>query len=229
MRRDVAVRKRGRPKGTHTLTPARANRIEEAIRAGNPVKTACALAGVGTSTFYRWMHRAERAEFALALGGPYDPADEVFRNFWVSVLRARAEAAEMMVDVVFSAAVGGQLISEQPALDGSGNPIRDDDGRVIMKRQWSQSDGRLALSYVKVAQPREWAGGPSRLELSGPGGGSVAGGEDPEAENDAIDRLSARVAAALAARAEEEAERLAFETGPSDGDVGVHDAGVEDS
>lgn len=203
MRRDTATRRRpGRPTA---LTPERAQRIITTLRAGNHINTACYAAGVNTATFYRWMQRAERADHALDTGQPWDPAEQMFREFRDDVLRARAEVAERMVEVVQTAAVGGQLIMEEPALDGAGNPIRDEDGRVIMKRQWTQPDGRLALSYLKVAQPVEWAGGPSRMELSGPGGEPLVG-DSGEADGDAVSRLASRVAGALAARQAEAME-----------------------
>lgn len=217
-RRDTLTRRTGgRPT---SLTPHTADTIIRTIREGNHASTACALAGINQATFYRWMQRAEAAEYALEHGKPYDHADDIYREFRKGVLRARARAAEVMVDVVHRAAVGGELVSEEPALDGSGNPIRDEDGRVVMKRVWSQPDGRLALSYLKVAQPAEWGGGPSRLELSGPGGGPVETSGSVEPEADAVGRLASRLALTMKARADEEAEAAAAAEGDVvDGEV----------
>lgn len=195
MRSDAGERKRGRPEGTHSLTPARALRIEAALRAGHHIKTACALAGVGTSTFYRWLHRAELAEYANACGRPHDPADDVYCNFRDSVMRARAEAAETMIDVVIRAAMGGQLVSEGPALDGAGNPIRDTGGRVLLRRKWTQPDGRLALSYLKVAQPEEFSVG-SSSEQSLATGGNMPPSAHPD--DGQIGRLAALLTARVA-------------------------------
>ena len=55
-------------------------RVVQAMRAGNYAEAACRAAGIGESTFYRWMRRGEReAE------GPY-------RDFYDAVRRAEAEA-----------------------------------------------------------------------------------------------------------------------------------------
>lgn len=48
--------KMGRPS---KLTPERQDEIVELLKAGNYVETACALVGVGRSTFYDWMEKAE--------------------------------------------------------------------------------------------------------------------------------------------------------------------------
>ena len=200
--------------------------MESAIRRGNHINTACALAGVSTAAFYRWMQRADAVDYAITHGRPHEPTEVRFREFRDAILSARAEAAETMVDVVHQAAVGGQLIAEEPALDGAGNPIRDADGQVIMKRQWTQPDGRLALAYLKVAQPGEWGGGPQRVEVTGPGGlplapGAAPGGDDTDGEgvsNDQVGRLAARLREAVAAREREAIEARAHET-PDDGTV----------
>jgi hypothetical protein len=223
-RRDTLTRRRG-PGGRPTaLTDRTETVIIGAIRSGNHINTACHLAGVTTTSFYRWMAKADALDLAIETGQPYDRDDLRFREFRDSVLRARAEAAETMIDVVHRAAVGGQLISEEPALDGSGNPIRDDNGSVIMKRQWTQPDGRLALSYLKVAQPGEWSGAPSRLEVSGPGGAALgaAGGDEPT--GDEVNRLATRLQQAVAARKQEAIE--AARHGEPDDDDDVYDAEV---
>ena len=216
-RRDTLTKRgRGRPSA---FTPERAEHIEASLRAGNHINTACALAGVTTTTFYRWMQRAERADYAMENGQTWDRADEQYRHFRDSVLAARAMAAETMVDVVMRAAVGGQLIEEVVAKDGAGNPIKDSDGNPIIERKYTTPDGRLALSYLKVAQPEGWSGGPTRLEVSGPGGGTISvDTADGEPDGDAVSRLATRVARALA----DQEERKALM--PPETETDVHDA-----
>jgi hypothetical protein len=207
-RRDTTVRKGGRPSA---LTPERARIIEASLRAGNHITTACAVAGTTTTSFYRWMERASRADYAIEHGQPWDRADETYRAFRDKVLAARASAADTMVDVVMRSALGGQLIEESVAKDGNGNPIKDNDGNPIIERKYTTPDGRLALSYLKVAQPEGWAGAPGRLELSGPGGTAIPiNGGDGEPEGDDVSRLASRITAAIAQQAEH--NRLALES-----------------
>ena len=226
-RRDTLTRRTaGRPRGsTNALTDRTAHAIEASLRAGNHITTACHLAGVSTASFYRWMAAADAVEHAITTGKPWDHGERVYLDFRDRILRARAEAAETMIDVVHRAAIGGQLVSEEPALDGSGNPIRDDDGHVIMKRQWTQPDGRLALAYLKVAQPTEWSGAPSRLEVSGPGGtalGAATGDGDNGPTADDVSRLTSALTRAIEARKSEAADAAAHQ----DPDDTVYEAEV---
>ncbi len=197
--------------------------IIRTVRAGNHLSTACAAAGVATSTFYRWMDYADRVDYAITTGQDYDRGHLVFRDFRDEVKAARAQTAVAMIDVVTRSVRGGDLIEEKPALDGAGNPIKDDDGHVMMERRWTQPDGRLALAYLRVAQPAEWGGTPSRLEVSGPGGGPV-GVDTGAPTGDEITRLSVQVTAAIAQRkaieaSRKEAEQHPVSSGDNDGPV----------
>jgi hypothetical protein len=62
------------------LTPEIQQCIADAIRAGNYAKVAAECAGVGETTFYRWMQMGERARSGR------------FREFWESIRIAEAEA-----------------------------------------------------------------------------------------------------------------------------------------
>jgi hypothetical protein len=78
------------------LTPETQGRIIEALRAGNYIDVACAYAGIGTSTYYRWMQRA------------LDPdAPDIYREFREAVQRARAEAEIRNVGLIQRAASDG--------------------------------------------------------------------------------------------------------------------------
>ena len=70
------------------LTPETQERIVRAIRAGNYADAACRAAGVGQTTFYRWMQRGE-AE-----------AEGPFREFRDAVRQAEAEAEVFAVATV---------------------------------------------------------------------------------------------------------------------------------
>lgn len=78
------------------LTPEVQQRIIEALRAGNYIDTACEYAGIGTSTFYRWMERGTRQD---------EP--DIYREFRDAVKRARAESEIRNVGLVQRAASDG--------------------------------------------------------------------------------------------------------------------------
>ncbi|HEX4952683.1 MAG TPA: hypothetical protein VF017_04725 [Thermoanaerobaculia bacterium] len=75
----------GRPS---KLTPEVQDRIVSAIRAGNYAQVAAGFAGIGESTFYRWMEQGERAE------------DGAFREFRDAVKRAEHEAEVRAVAII---------------------------------------------------------------------------------------------------------------------------------
>lgn len=79
----------GRPS---KLTPERQKRIVDAIRAGNYVETAAEYAGIGKTTFYRWMEQGEQASHGI------------YREFRDAVMRARAEAEARSVALIQKAA-----------------------------------------------------------------------------------------------------------------------------
>jgi hypothetical protein len=62
------------------LTPAVQQRLVQAVADGNYREAACAYAGIGWSTFSRWMQRGEAAR-----SGP-------FRELWEAIQEAEAEA-----------------------------------------------------------------------------------------------------------------------------------------
>lgn len=79
----------GRPS---KLTPERLKRIVDAIRAGNYVETAAEYAGIGKTTFYRWMEQGEKASRGI------------YRDFRDAVMRARAEAEARNIALIQKAA-----------------------------------------------------------------------------------------------------------------------------
>lgn len=74
------------------LTPEVQERILMAIRGGNYLETAAAYAGIGISTFKRWMGRGEKAQKGQ------------FRAFWEAVQKARSEAEVRNVTLIQTAA-----------------------------------------------------------------------------------------------------------------------------
>jgi transposase len=74
------------------LTPELQKKITGAIAAGNYHETACALAGVSTSSFYRWMQQGEKARAGI------------YREFWEAVKKAEAVAEAKRVKIIADAA-----------------------------------------------------------------------------------------------------------------------------
>jgi hypothetical protein len=187
------------------LTERTADLILSTVLDGNHLTTACAVAGVGRATLYRWIEEANAAEQAITRGEHPTPQALAYLDFRDRLAQARAEAEVMAVGVVTKAMRGGYLISERPAVDGSGNPIRDDEGKIVMEKVYAQPDGRLALSYLGKSRPDTWGQNPTnRIELTGADGGPVQVQHGPAA---AIEPLAERLALLAAERrAEDEAE-----------------------
>jgi transposase-like protein len=188
-----------RPRGRPTLlTPDREQRILDLVQAGNHITTACAHVGIHHGTLYRWLDKADEAEYeAEQSGQPIPDRKRVYVEFRDRLALARALAEEKAIGVVWSAMEGGHILSEEPILNVDGEPQRDDRGEILYRRTFSAPDGRLAMTYLARSAPGRWGqNAVSRLEISGPGGGPVESGPAP----DQIDRMAARMAEVLAAR-----------------------------
>lgn len=203
------TRRRGPGRPT-TLTPERRARIIGLIEDGNHLRTACAAAGVGESTFYGWLTKGEDAkDEAERTGRPVPDAQRVYAEFVEAVSRARARAEVKAVSVVERSMVGGFVTSEKPLVDVDGQAVQDPHtGEVLYERTYQPPDGRLALAYLERARPQEWSRAQSsKVEVSGPGGGPV-----PVEQTVIIASLAERVAAVVAER-EADRELEAAEAG----------------
>jgi transposase-like protein len=83
----MATGSRRSPGRPTSLTPELQDAIVALVKSGNDVKTACAVVGVGRTTYYRWMAR----------GASDDPADAAYRVFAAEVEQARAIAEAALV------------------------------------------------------------------------------------------------------------------------------------
>ena len=90
----------GRPS---KLTPERAKRIVELIRAGNYAEVASKASGIGESTFYAWLERGRTARSG------------VYREFLEAVEKAAAEAEALYLERVRVAAASGAPSTWQAA------------------------------------------------------------------------------------------------------------------
>lgn len=95
-------------------------RLVAALRAGNYVETACAYAGIGTSTYYRWLQEAEK-----------DDAPDYLRDLRDAVESARAAAIVRNVKLIQDAAANGSwqaaawwLERSQPHMWGRNDKLR---------------------------------------------------------------------------------------------------------
>jgi len=84
-----AAKKRGRRGGVQFLTPAKQKRFFQAINNNCTVRAACALAGMATSTFYKYQEEHRN--------GTCDPAISEFMD---KIEQQRAEAQERLLGYV---------------------------------------------------------------------------------------------------------------------------------
>lgn len=167
-------RRTPRRRGRKTLlTPTRQEKILALVEDGNHIATACAHAGIGTSTLYRWLDQAAAHDDQIAHGERPDDAKRVYVEFRDALALARARAEERAVKVIHRSMEGGFVISETPIQNANGDVQRDDHGRILYSRTYSQPDGRLALAYLARSSPERWGQNAAKVELSGPGGSPV--------------------------------------------------------
>jgi hypothetical protein len=122
------------------LSPEVTERIVQAIRAGNYAEAACQSAGIGTSTFYRWMAQ-----------GAKEPASE-FAVFRDEVVRAEAEA-EVHAVAIMRRAMGGDWRAALAYLERRhAARWRPRHQTEIVGRQDGPGDGGLDLSKLSDAE-----------------------------------------------------------------------------
>lgn len=149
------------------------DRLLQYVEDGNHIKAACALVGIHPATIYRWLERAADADELLHADQPIDEVQRVYCDFRDSYELARARAQKVAVETINRAMKGGQIISERPMVDLAGEALRDEDGRILYERTFTQPDGRLALSYLARTAPDMWGPSAAKVEVSGPQGGPV--------------------------------------------------------
>lgn len=196
--RPVARKRIGRPT---RLTEDTADRIVRIVADGNHITTACAAAGVSRAALYGWLERGENARLADERGHPIDADELRFLHFLDRLTLARARAEMSAVAVIQHSMAGGFVISEEPMLDIDGNPVRDENGEILWKRQYAQPDGRLALAYLGRSRPDLWGQNPTQhVELTGSGGRPV------QVEHDHISALAERLSLVAGERRAEDEE-----------------------
>lgn len=104
-KRTPTGRKVGRPS---MFTEERRNKIIEYLTAGNYIDTACAAAGISTTTYYNWMERGknERDRITATSSDPL-PDEAPYLEFVASIERAHADAEARNVAIIQKAAITG--------------------------------------------------------------------------------------------------------------------------
>lgn len=122
------------------LTEETIKRLCEAIEAGSTVKTACAVAGIGKSSYYRWKEESLNAKTGL------------LRDFREHTSQSLAKARANLERAVFQIATEGYeetITREETKPDGS---------RVIVTiTRTIPPNGRLALKILEKRFPEAWA------------------------------------------------------------------------
>lgn len=139
-----------------------------ALKKGHYVETACALAGIGISTYYRWLERGElelnrvQEELNRGVENPeFNDNESVFVEFWEAVTYANAEAEDKALGVIQDA--------------------------------FGEKDWRAAINFLERRFFTRWRKR-SSTELSGPNGGPIP---TVNANVDMTDDMDAQKAAEL--------------------------------
>lgn len=114
----------GRPVGTTKLTPEIQAVIVDAIRCGNYIETAAALAGIHKDTIYEWLRKGATA-----------PEGDRYRDFTDAVYEALAQSEAEAVTAIHEAGMPHEVIKSRiirKPLFEDGKPILDDDGKPVL-------------------------------------------------------------------------------------------------
>lgn len=90
--------------GTTKIDTDAAEVLLEALRRGNYIGTACALAEISTSTLDRWLKRAEKSLQDYA----YRDTEKPYIEFYKRYHKSRAESESEALEVIQSGATGWQ-------------------------------------------------------------------------------------------------------------------------
>ena len=204
-------RRAGRPSG---LTPEVEDALLAAITGGVPLTHAARYAGIGQSTFHRWMDRGETEAARLADDdtAQLDPDETPYRQLYDRVARARSQVAVRNVALLQKSAQGGFKTKERTRRyrdPGTGQLVTE------TETDFAPPDWRAAAWLLERSFAGDFTKTP-RLELTGADGGPIP------VEHSLGDVTS------LAARLQQFAERRAAgELPAADGDE-VYDAELVD-
>jgi DNA invertase Pin-like site-specific DNA recombinase len=133
------------------LTPKLQDRIVGLIELGNYDYVAAQAAGIGKSTFYRWLERGEKAQSGI------------YREFWEAVTAAQAKAEVVNLGRIMKAAANGSTqdarwFLERKAPDRWGNRqfrgTLDKDGKPTDPQP---AESRVLVVPAEVDDIHEWS------------------------------------------------------------------------
>ena len=143
----------GRPEGTTKLTKAVQDIIVTAIRCGNYLETAAALAGIHKDTFYNWIIKGANA-----------PEGNRYHNFSDAVQKALAESESAAIAAIRQAGEPHEItklrIITKPLFQDS-QPVFDNDGQQAFSIETvsevtQESDWRALAWLLERRFPRRW-------------------------------------------------------------------------
>lgn len=142
--------------------------ITQAVRAGNYIETAAAMAGVHKSSIYTWLSDGARVSQALNQGkrrGEFTRYERLAAGFSDAVVQAQAEATAHDVALTAQLAAGGyQRVVETVKVDGDGKTIE-----ASRRVETAEPDGAMLRWRLERRTP-ELFGPTQRVEVSGPEG-----------------------------------------------------------
>ena len=125
--------RRGR---TCRLTPEIHIEIVKRVAAGNYPAVAAVSAGIGLSTFYRWLAKGNKSR-----SGP-------FWNLAQAVRKAQADAEVQNIAIIRQAMKGGAMIERKV--------IRRKDGTSEIVEKIARADWNAAMSHAERRWPNRW-------------------------------------------------------------------------
>jgi len=143
----------GRPEGTTKLTKAVQDIIVTAIRCGNYLETAAALAGIHRDTLYEWLRKGAAA-----------PEGDCYRDFSDTLTRAMAQSESVAVAAIHEAGMPHDVVKTRTIrkpLFLDGQQVADADGNLVyieetIEESTVESDWRALSWLLERRFPRRW-------------------------------------------------------------------------
>jgi hypothetical protein len=122
-----------------------AQKVLDAISAGQTLRTASALSGVSHVAVYYWLNRGRAQRHGR------------YRDFLEAFEQAKAQAEIPLVNAVRRCAVGG--VFRVPVYDADGRRLVDEStGAPVFREVVVMPNGLLCLRLLAVYNPRDWGG-----------------------------------------------------------------------
>ncbi len=173
-----------------TVDMARLEEMCGMLRDGVPVTAAAAAVGIPDTTLFRWLAQADV------------PGDNqgVYQDIKARITKARAQGTVNLVQVLKSAAAGGELIERTTRISGNGDEF--------VGEKWAAPQPQAAMFLLERAFARDWARRQT-VEITSVDGLLPEGHMNPDdGPADGVDRLLANLRFFK--------ERKAIESGGSD-------------